>query len=130
MTTSIRNDPDKINMDMSGKFTGTQNKPVAFTEPVPDFHFEISQKKWGKIKTEVIRVNCTMEDAELLKTRISVISELNKLTKGMFVPVGIHLMTSADTMTNILQQHEKYLQTMRGIPITNVHYGRKYRHIQ
>ena len=104
--------------------TSTDEQPsstqVDAQEKLPDFHLEISQKKWGQVKTEIIRVNCALDDAEVLKTKLTVLSETSKLGKGLFVPVGLHLMTGSETMTNILTEHIKFVTKIRGIPITGI----------
>ena len=106
--------------DSDVQMGGDEETPKAGTSYPPSFHLEASQKKWGNVKTDILRVTCAMDDAEFLKTRFTVISESGKLRAGVFVPVGIHLMTGADTMTNILIDHEKYINDIRGIPITGI----------
>ena len=87
---------------------------------VPDFHLEVSQKKWGTLKTEVIRVNCALEHAETLKKLLVAYSDSNKKNNGVFIPVGIHLMTSPETLTNILATHEQFVKNVRGVPIHGI----------
>ena len=59
---------------------------------VPKFHVEQSSRKWGKLKTEVLRINCAEEDAQYLKYLLSTASAAGKVTQGLFIPTGIHLM--------------------------------------
>ena len=87
---------------------------------VPPFHLEVSQKKWGKIKVDVLRVNCALDDADALKQLLVIASEQNTSQHGLFIPVGIHLMTGPDTLTQILQDHATFLGDVRGIPITGI----------
>ena len=85
-----------------------------YTFQVPDFHLEISQKKWGEMRTETIRVNCALDEAEYWS------SKSGKLTKGVLIPVVTHLMTGADKMTKILKEHDQYVKDIRGIPVTGI----------
>ena len=115
----------KVKADELGLSSETNGLPVgksaALTEVVvPEFHLELSQKKWGKLRTEVIRINCALDDAEELKSSLSSISERNLLPSGIFVPVGIHLISGPDVMTQLLKEHVTYIANIRGIPITGI----------
>ncbi len=59
---------------------------------VPPFHIESSIKKWGRVKTEVLRVTCSKDDSEYLKYLLSLASEKEQLSTAIFVPAGLHLM--------------------------------------
>ena len=41
---------------------------------IPKFHVEQSSCKWGKLKTNVLRINCAEEDAQYLKYLLSTAS--------------------------------------------------------
>ncbi len=87
---------------------------------VPEFHLEVSKKKWGTITMEVLRVNCALEQADTLKKMLVEYSDSGKKTKGMFVPIGIHLMTTSDTLKNILVEHDKHVTNVRGVPLRGI----------
>ena len=89
-------------------------------QTVPKFHVEQSSRKWGKLKTEVLRINCAEEDAQYLKYLLSTASAARKVTQGLFIPTGIHLMEGKEVLTSILNEQEQYLQSTIGIPITGI----------
>ncbi len=105
----IYNDEDKVQV---------QSTPAMFVGKIPDFHLEVSPKKWGKLKTDVLRVNCALEEAEALKTHFSRASKMKLLPTGVFIPIGLHLMAGAETMSSILTEHIQFMSDVRGIPIT------------
>jgi len=103
-----------------GTFVNGTSSQTSSHYMVPSFHLEVSQKKWGKIKVDVLRVNCAMDDAEKLKQLLVIASEQEGNRHGLFVPVGIHLMTGPNTLTQILRDHATFMVDIRGIPITGI----------
>ena len=87
---------------------------------VPVFHLEPSVKKWGSLRTEVLRVTCSTDDAEYLKFLLSLASNQGMLTTGTFVPAGLHLMQGKDIVSSILREQQQYIQTTIGVPITGI----------
>ena len=113
----VKEDQMDLSSDMKDNVQFSKSKDVT---GVPEFHLELSQKKWGKLRTEVIRINCALDDADELKSMLSMISERNLLPTGIFVPVGIHLLSGPEVMTQLLTEHVKYINNVRGIPITGI----------
>ncbi len=59
------------------KLSETERSSNTSQTTVPPFHLEVSQKKWGKIKVDVLRVNCALDDADTLKQLLVIASEKN-----------------------------------------------------
>ena len=87
---------------------------------VPKFYIEQSSQKWGKLKTDILRVNGAEDDAQYLKYLLSTASASGDIKKGLFTPTGIHLMGGKEVLTSILNNQNQYLQSTIGIPITGV----------
>ena len=87
---------------------------------VPSFQVEHSNKKWGNMKVEVLRINCAECDAQYLKFLFSTASSQGQIKKGIFVPTRIYLMESKEVLTSILQDQIKYLKETVGIPIIGI----------
>ena len=103
----------------SGDKQSTPN-PRKSPPTIPTFYLESSTKKWGDISTEVLRLNCAKEDSENLKFLLSSASEQGLITRGSFVPAGLHLMEGKSIVTNILKAHENFLRETTGIPLTGL----------
>ena len=78
--------------------------------PVPKFYIETSLKKWGKIHTEVLSIQCTADDAKFLKYFIVEACLQTKLQTGLFVPTGSP--TSLASRTSRI--HKQYNQFSSG----------------
>ena len=65
---------------------------------VPQFHLETNSRKWGGLVTEVLSVHCTASDAKYLKYLLSELGTKQTLSKGLFIPTGIHLMEGKEVM--------------------------------
>ncbi len=89
-------------------------------QSVPIFYLETSIKKWGDVSTEVIRINCAKEESEKLKYLFSTACEQGLLTRGTFIPAGLHLMEGKLVVTNILKEHVAFLAESTGIPISGL----------
>ena len=87
----------------------------------PKFHIETIIRKWGQIQSEVIGVQCAKVDAQYLKYLLSSIVEQKILQDCLFVPIGIHLMTSSDVLSNLLQQHNKFLSNTATFDIFDIY---------
>lgn len=88
---------------------------------VPEFHLEVSLKKWGTIKVDTIRINCANEDAEYLEYYLSsTASDQDILPQGVFIPTGLHLMEGKEIVNNILVEHSNYVSNTMGILITGI----------
>ena len=87
---------------------------------IPAFHLEPSVKKWGNIKTEVLRVTCSTDDAEYLKFLLSSASNNESFRSSTFVPAGLHLMQGKEIVSSILREHQQYLLSTIGTPITGL----------
>ena len=87
---------------------------------IPQFQLEASVKKWGGINVEVLRINSAKEDAEYLKHLFSIGSEHGTFKRGLFVPAGLHLLEGKEVVSNILLEHDSYIQQSVGIPVTGL----------
>ena len=108
------------NTDGNGTKLGESNESTGGERSIPQFQLESSVKKWGGINVEVLRINSAKEDAEYLKQLLSIGSEHGVLTRGLFVPAGLHLMEGKEVVSNILLEHESYLQQSVGIPVAGL----------
>ena len=88
--------------------------------PVPKFHIETNLKKWGKVHTEVLSLHCTVEDAHYLKYLFVEACSQNKITKGLFVPTGIHLLEGKDALHNLLLEQQNFIQTTTSFVIEGI----------
>ena len=90
---------------------------------VPNFHLENSTRKWGGVKVEVISLHCQMEDAKYVKYILSEASTQGLVSKGTFVPSGIHLMEGKEIMTRLLQEHQEFLQNVTSFQMSGISYN-------
>ena len=58
---------------------------------VPKFQAEKNTWKQGKLKTDILRINCAEENAQYLKYLLSTASASGDIKKGLFIPTDIHL---------------------------------------
>ncbi len=79
--------------------------------PVPKFYIETSLKKWGKIHTEVLSIQCTADDAKFLKYFIVEACSQTKLQTGLFVPTGIHLLEGKEALHHLLVEHQEFINS-------------------
>ena len=89
---------------------------------LPQFHLETSSKKWGGIQCEVLSIHCTKDDAKYLKYVLAEASSQKKLAKGVFVPTGIHLMEGKEVLTQLLTEHQDFVQQVTSIQIGGISY--------
>ena len=87
---------------------------------LPNFHLETNQRKWGDITTEVLSLHCSMEDAQYLKYLFAEASTQQKLTRGLFVPTGIHLMEGKEVLRDLLKEHQAYVSTLTSCQIGGI----------
>ena len=98
---------EDIVVDWQTKHPGVITDPSI---PIPTFHVETSQKKWGKIQTEVISVHCSTDDAKYMKYLLTAACTQNKLATGLFVPTGLHLLEGKEVLTNLLQEQFEFIK--------------------
>ena len=79
--------------------------------PVPKFHIETTLKKWGTVHTEVLSLHCTVDDAQYLKYLVVEACSQQKLTKGLFVPTGIHLLEGKQALHNLLIEQQNFINS-------------------
>ena len=90
---------------------------------VPQFYLELSVKKWGNLRVEVIRINCAKDDAEYIKYLLSSSGEQGSLQKCVFLPEGLHLMEGKELVYNMLQEHDQFIREVTGVPIRGITYN-------
>ena len=90
---------------------------------VPNFHLETSIRKWGGLKTEVVRVLCAMEDAKYVKYLLAEAGSQGQIKKGTFVPTGIHLMEGKDVMTSLLREQQAFIENVTSFQISGISYS-------
>ena len=93
---------------------------------VPLFHVETSLRKWGHIQVEVIKITCMEEDTEYMKYLLSTASSQNKIQRGLFVPTGIQLMETKEILTNLLEEHKQYTESVTSYQIEGIGYHDMY----
>ena len=89
---------------------------------VPKFHLETNMRKWGGIKTEVLTVQCTSEDAKYVKYLFAEAGTQGMIQKGQFVPSGIHLMEGKDVMRAILSEQQEFLDNVTSFHLSGISY--------
>lgn len=87
---------------------------------VPPFHLETNQRKWGEMNVEVVSVHCSLPDTRYMKYLLVEASSQSKITKGVFVPSGIHLMEGKQVLTQILQEQQEFVQDMESFHIEGI----------
>ena len=112
--------PSTTDKDMETDAEEDAKEQPPQTKVVPYFYLETSIKKWGELKAEVLRINCAKEDSERLKALLSVASEHGLLERGLYVPIGLHLMEGKSLVTNILRKHLQYIGKVTGVPLTGL----------
>ena len=110
----------KISQEENSLLHKGPKEKIDTDQTIPNFHLETSVKKWGDIKTEVIRINCAKEDSENLKVLLSQASEQGAIQRGTFVPAGLHLMEGKEVVKRILSAHERLLDNTTSIPLWGV----------
>ncbi len=84
---------------------------------IPTFQLEPGIKKWGKIQTEVLRVTCSVDDANYVKYLLSKVGEMDHLDQGLFVPEGLHLMAGKEVVSQILSEQKDFLANITSIQL-------------
>ncbi len=84
---------------------------------IPTFQLEPGVKKWGKIQTEVLRVTCSVDDANYVKYLLSKVGEMDHLDQGLFVPEGLHLMAGKEVVSQILSEQRDFLAKITSIQL-------------
>ncbi len=124
LTNMEKNEDDAVVQEWMQKF----RVEVATDLLVPKFHLETTVKKWGKVRVEVLSVYCSQEEAKYMKYLLSEASSQDLLTKGIYVPSGIHLMEGKEVLSNLLQEHQEYIDRVTnfqvgGISTQSMKYG-------
>ena len=88
--------------------------------PVPKFHIETTLKKWGSVQVEVLSLQCSKEDSQYLKYICVEASSQQKFTPGIFVPAGLHLLEGKEVVTNILTEHQSFLEKTTGFQLNGL----------
>ena len=76
------------------------DRPKDQTEQmIPKFHLENNMRKWGNIHVEVLSIYCSKEDVRRVKHMLADASSKGLISKGTFVPTGIHLLEGKEVLT-------------------------------
>ena len=89
---------------------------------VPRFHLENNTKKWGSVKTEVLSIYCSKEDAAYLKHVLAEATSQGLYSKGLYVPTGIHLMEGKGVLSSLLMEHQEYIDSVTNFQIEGISY--------
>ena len=87
--------------------------------------FDLYGKKVGdgngrdRITTHAYEIRTSPKNAEMLKTLLCKISNEGN-TNLKFIPYGIHAVSKAGTMRNIILQHNLFPKNMTIVPIVNI----------
>ena len=90
---------------------------------MPQFHLESSIRKWGGQQVEVLSAHCVKEEAHYLKYILAESSSQGLLTKGSFVPTGIHLMEGKEVLTQLLHEQQQFLDQVTSFQLGGVSYA-------
>ena len=74
----------------------------------------------GDVSATVINVISTKRDAEILKKLFSCAGEFKTRPGWLFIPTGLHLITSTDLVKQALREQLKYCSTISGITIEGI----------
>ena len=88
--------------------------------PIPRFVLNNTVRKWGKVSTEVIGIECDKKDAQYMKHILSVGAEQEVFGHAVFVPVGFHLIQGKYALEELLRQNNIFLSELTIIPIEGI----------
>jgi hypothetical protein len=92
--------------------------------PVPPFHLVPRNFGWGngqgRVETMMLNVECAENDAIYLKALLSESCHLDQFERGQFIPEGIHLMASVDTLKALMSAQNKYLDDVVNVPVVGL----------
>ena len=87
---------------------------------VPQFHIETTLKKWGQVQVEVLSIHCAIEDSKYAKYLFVSASTQGKFCQGVYVPTGVHLLEGKEVLTNLLVEHQNFVQTTTSFQIDGI----------
>ena len=102
--------------EMSGRVITTEETPV------PKFHVETNLRKWGDVQVETLNIYCSSNDAKYMKYLLSEASSQYTSKKGLYIPSGIHLMESKETLSKILQEHREFVTETTSFQVEGISY--------
>ena len=74
----------------------------------------------GDVAATVINVISAKRDAEILKKLFSCAGEFKTRPEWLFIPTGLHLITSTDLVKTALREQLKYCSNISGITIEGI----------
>eukprot|EP00978_Attheya_sp_CCMP212_P027660 scaffold93194_cov53-Attheya_sp.AAC.2 len=91
---------------------------------VPPFHLLKKMFAFGngkmRIETQLLQVNCTVADANFLKTLMADTFLNDFMPKGKFLPAGLHLIADTATLKQKLSDHNQYLNSVENIAVVGL----------
>jgi len=88
--------------------------------PIPDFHIHAANRKFGQVTAEVLMITCAAEDALYFKKILTTMAEQEKLNTGKFIPSGLHLVAGPAIVTNLLKNHNFYVDKLTAVAIEGI----------
>ena len=96
-----------------------QLHPQATVDALPFFTLKHTTRKMQDVSANVLNVISAKKDAELLKMLFSNAGE-TFAQKWIFVPTGIHLLTSPGLVKAYLRQQNEYCATIKSIAVDGI----------
>lgn len=103
---------NKVNRDADKQVVKKWMENNKDESKVPTFEIRIAIRKWGKIHSEVLSIECAKKNAQYMKYMISSAIEQKLLKDCLFIPIGIHLMKSPEVLASLLRKHNQHVATL------------------
>ena len=94
---------------------------------IPPFHIETSVRKWGDKQAEVLLLQCSSEDAKYLKYLLVEACSQKKWQRGLYVPSGIHLMSTKYVLKDLLVEQRNFLDQVTKFHLSGISKEAMYR---
>eukprot|EP00957_Ditylum_brightwellii_P058088 4405348-Ditylum_brightwellii.AAC.1 len=92
---------------------------------IPQFFINTTMKFFGdgkkRVEACVFGIECAKEDAEYLKTLLSLGYKHKVITTGTFIPTAYHLITSVESYEAALRGQNNYINNMTAVAIEGIH---------
>ena len=97
-----------------------QQNPNADTTNVPFFTLKVSMRKMRDVSSNVYNIISAKKDAELLKMLLSKLGEGANTPRWIFIPTGLHLISSPALVKASLRHQNEYVESLTAIPVEGI----------
>ena len=97
-----------------------QQNPAADTTNVPFFTLKALMWKMRDVSANVYNIISAKKDAELLKMLLSKLGEGENTPRWIFVPTGLHLISSPALVKASLRHQNEYIDSVTAIPVEGI----------